>query len=342
MNARDDVVVLVPPVAQGPGVEGGLGVGQGRRGRRSPAGEGDGHLERGQRGPAVAARPGRRGGRGRRRRPWRPRPSRPRSSSVRRRRRRRAARAGTACDRQSSGAFTSKYGFSVVAPMRVSMPVLDAGQQRVLLRLVEAVHLVEEQDRALAVLAQPPPGPLDHLAHVLHARRSPPTAARRPRRWRRRSGGRASSCPCPAAPRGSPTTAGRPRSAPAAACPAPSRCSWPTTSSRVRGPQPVGQRRPRAPAAPRPPTANRSSATAPIRPVPAAPGDSGGQSGLDDAEAELVELALGRPASGAPVSGSTPDWVFGKAMTSRMLSSPARMATRRSMPKAKPAWGGAP
>jgi hypothetical protein len=45
---------------------------------------------------------------------------------------------------------------------------------------------------------------------------------------------------------------------------------------------------------------------------------------------------------GASVSGSAPDCVFGKAMTSRMLSSPARMATRRSMPTAKPPWGGAP
>ncbi len=68
-----------------------------------------------------------------------------------------------------------------------------------------------------------------------------------------------------------------------------------------------------------------------------------------------VELALGgrvrMPSSsscltstgvGALVIGSMPDCVFGKAMTSRMFSSPARIATRRSMPKAKPPWGGAP
>ena len=42
------------------------------------------------------------------------------------------------------------------------------------------------------------------------------------------------------------------------------------------------------------------------------------------------------------VIGSAPDCVFGKAITSRMFSSPARMATRRSMPKAKPPCGGAP
>ena len=60
-----------------------------------------------------------------------------------------------------------------------------------------------------------------------------------------------------------------------------------------------------------------------------------------DADPELGQAACGY-GRGAPVSGSAPDWVFGKAITSRMLSSPARIATRRSMPKAKPPWGGAP
>ena len=49
-----------------------------------------------------------------------------------------------------------------------------------------------------------------------------------------------------------------------------------------------------------------------------------------------------RRASGEPVIGSVPDCVFGKAITSRMFSSPARMATSRSMPKANPPCGGAP
>ena len=47
-------------------------------------------------------------------------------------------------------------------------------------------------------------------------------------------------------------------------------------------------------------------------------------------------------AVGAWVNGSVPDWVLGKAMTSRMFSSPTSIATSRSMPKANPAWGGAP
>ena len=47
-------------------------------------------------------------------------------------------------------------------------------------------------------------------------------------------------------------------------------------------------------------------------------------------------------ADGALVNGSAPDWVLGKAMTSRMLVSPASNATSRSVPNAKPPWGGAP
>ena len=45
---------------------------------------------------------------------------------------------------------------------------------------------------------------------------------------------------------------------------------------------------------------------------------------------------------GAPVIGSAAFLVLGKANTSRISSSPASWATMRSMPGAKPAWGGAP
>ena len=49
-------------------------------------------------------------------------------------------------------------------------PVFDVRQKRILLRTVEAVDLIDEQQRAL--LAQAPRvGAGDHLAHVLHARR---------------------------------------------------------------------------------------------------------------------------------------------------------------------------
>ena len=45
--------------------------------------------------------------------------------------------------------MTSKEGFSVVAPIRVMVPALDVGEEGILLRLVEAVDLVHEQDGAL-------------------------------------------------------------------------------------------------------------------------------------------------------------------------------------------------
>ena len=72
--------------------------------------------------------------------------------------------------RDSSGPVSEKNGFSVVAPTSTSRPFLDEREQHVLLRAAEAVHLVEEEDRALAVLAQPAAGPLRDLADVLHAR----------------------------------------------------------------------------------------------------------------------------------------------------------------------------
>ena len=62
--------------------------------------------------------------------------------------------------RESSAELTSKYGFSVVAPISVTSPLLDRGQERVLLGLVEAVDLVEEQDRPLALAAEPLARPL--------------------------------------------------------------------------------------------------------------------------------------------------------------------------------------
>ncbi len=45
---------------------------------------------------------------------------------------------------------------------------------------------------------------------------------------------------------------------------------------------------------------------------------------------------------GAPVRGSPPDAVFGKAITSRIDEAPASSATSRSSPKAMPPCGGGP
>jgi len=61
---------------------------------------------------------------------------------------------------------SAKKGFCVVAPMSA----LDVGQQHVLLRLVEAVDLIDEQAGPLAVVLQPSSGRIQHVPHVLHAR----------------------------------------------------------------------------------------------------------------------------------------------------------------------------
>ena len=61
-------------------------------------------------------------------------------------------------ERLRSGALTEKYGFSVVAPIRIRVPSSTDGQEGVLLGPVEAVHLVEEQDGAPILLAEEPAG----------------------------------------------------------------------------------------------------------------------------------------------------------------------------------------
>ena len=52
--------------------------------------------------------------------------------------------------RESSAPFSSKDGFSVVAPTRVTIALLDERQEAVLLGAVEAVDLVDEQQGRLA------------------------------------------------------------------------------------------------------------------------------------------------------------------------------------------------
>ena len=120
---------------------------------------------------------------------------------------------------------------------------LDAGQQRVLLRLVEAVDLVEEEDRAPARSCRAAPAP----ARAPRARPSPsprrPTAPRRPRRSTRRRSARASSSRCRAGRRGSRSGRGPPRSRAAARSPRRGRAAWPTNSPSARRPQPLRERR---------------------------------------------------------------------------------------------------
>ena len=59
----------------------------------------------------------------------------------------------------------------MVAPISVSRPLSTPGSKRVLLALVEAVDLVEEEDRAGPVRPEPVAGALEHAAHVVDARR---------------------------------------------------------------------------------------------------------------------------------------------------------------------------
>ena len=53
--------------------------------------------------------------------------------------------------RDSKAALIANDGFSVVAPIKHDRAVFDVRQERILLRLVEAVNFVDEQQRALAV-----------------------------------------------------------------------------------------------------------------------------------------------------------------------------------------------
>ena len=113
-------------------------------------------------------------------------------------------------------------------------PLLDGGQQRVLLRLVEAVDLVEEEDRRPAAGA-PLAGAGDHLAHLgaagLHGGQllegGVGVLGGEPRE-RRLAGARAGR-------RAPSSAAGRTRAPCAAPSPSLSRCSWPTNSSSVCG-----------------------------------------------------------------------------------------------------------
>ena len=100
--------------------------------------------------------------------------------------------------------------------------VLDVRQEAVLLGAVEAVDLVDEQQRALAA-ARARRAPPRRLCAGRRRRRRSPRAARNADRSPRPAGARPWSCRCPAAPRGSPSRACRPPAC-GSACPrAPSR-----------------------------------------------------------------------------------------------------------------------
>ena len=113
--------------------------------------------------------------------------------------------------------------------------VLDLRQQRVLLRLVEAVDLVEEEHRRPAAPVDPLARAGDHGAHVGDAAHHRAEASRTARQRRRRAAGPAWSCRFRAVPTAPSTRGGRARSCAAA--------------RRARRPGAPGRRTPRASAA---------------------------------------------------------------------------------------------
>ena len=117
--------------------------------------------------------------------------------------------------------------------------VLDRRQQGVLLGLGEAVHLVDEQDRAAPGGAELAARVVDDRADVLDPCRHGGQLRRTAAPPRSRPGARASSCRCRAAPTGSATSAARrPRPAGAAATragsPRPARPPRRATLGRIR------------------------------------------------------------------------------------------------------------
>jgi hypothetical protein len=91
----------------------------------------------------------------------------------------RSARSTTTRERERSGELTSNEGFSVVAPDQDDRAVLDVGRIGVLLRLVEAVDLVDEEDGPAALQAEPVGRLLDRRPQVA----TPAETALRAAKW---------------------------------------------------------------------------------------------------------------------------------------------------------------
>ena len=138
------------------------------------------------------------------------------------------------------------------------------------------------------------------------------------------------SCRCPGGPHRMAEVSRSDSMSARSGAPGPTRWRWPTMSSSVRGRSRAASGRPRRQAVG---GGAGEEVLAGHRRLSPASGSAG---------ARGPRSAPAASGFGASVIGSQPDWVFGKAITSRMLSSPAKMATRRSSPTANPAWGGAP
>ena len=159
--------MLVALIAESACAQGRLGLGEGDARRISPCGgEGDSHLERVQRSARVAVGPVRQVGQGvvvglR---------VLGRQAAVQQHPQRVVAQRLQPEERRSRQERSVDLEVGVLGggADQGEHTLFDRGQQGVLLRLVEAVHLVEEQDRALPVLRQAAARELDDVAHVLH------------------------------------------------------------------------------------------------------------------------------------------------------------------------------
>ena len=130
--------------------------------------------------------------------------------------------------------LTSKLGFSVVAPIRVMVPSSDVRKKAVLLGLVEAVDLVDEEDGLGAAGLEPLPRLAHDLADPGHSLGDRAEGHEDSRSVCWRPGGPGWSCRCRRPPEDH-RARGPPLDGVAQWLARPSRCSWPTNSSRVAG-----------------------------------------------------------------------------------------------------------
>ena len=127
-------------------------------------------------------------------------------------------------ERLSSGAFSAKNGFSVVAPMRTTRPSSTPGSSASccdwLKRWISSRNRIVPRPSAPSAAS----GVVEHLADVAARRpRRAESGTKSPRRVLGERGARPSSCRCRADRRRSPRRAGPPRPAREAARPAPRR-----------------------------------------------------------------------------------------------------------------------
>ena len=240
--------MLVAAVAEGVDAERRLDVVAGdgdvlARLARTAAGQGDGHLQGGEGLAPVAAGP--------QSTRWSTASSSAVAPSARSPRRTSSRRASVprgssrnSVDRLSSGGLTSKYGFSVVAPISTIRPSSTAGSRASCWDLLK--RWTSSRNRIVPWPCSPRRWRRagDDLADVLDARRRRPTAARTPSRWSRAISRASVVLPVPGGPQRITERAGRPRSARRRGASGPEQVLLAHHLVERGGAQPVGQRRP--------------------------------------------------------------------------------------------------